>query len=226
MRKKFNGKPVDMLTACQTITEQAIADEDFLSAQRPAWAAPFFSKHQSRIASAFTETLGVSNIAGQRKATQLVNSIHHEALDEIAILKIQIGQDFKKEPARRDEILKTLGFNLLSKKTRTSQEIFIQLLYQFKNNLTNELRNEISGKSIAVDLLDKIIAYADQMALANVTQEVLKGTTKVVSQKTMELLNDIYSDTITIAVIARRLFKDNKAKQDIYSYSKTLKKLQ
>jgi len=225
MQQKFKRKPVEMLTACQTITEQGLADQIFLSEKRPAWAPPFFANHQARIASAFTGLLGVSNIAGQRQATQLVNSIHHEALDEISILKIQIAQDFKKEPARRDEILKTLGFSLLTK-ARDSQAIFVQLLYLFKNNLTNDLRNEIAGKNIDIAVFDKIIAYADQMAQANVTQEVLKGTGKVVSQQTMAMLNDIYSDTITIAIIARRLFKGDKAKQDIYSYSKTLKKMQ
>jgi hypothetical protein len=225
MPKKFKGKTVDMLTVCQTIAEQGFADQDFLSVKRPAWAPPFFANHQARIALAFTETLGVSNIAGQRQATQLVNSIMHEASDDIAILKIQIAQDFKKVPARRDEILKTLGFSLFPK-ARQNQGIFVQFLYQFKNNLTDSLRNEIANKNIDIAVLDKITAYADQMVQANVSQEVLKGTGKVVSQQTMEMLNDIYSDTIAIALIARRLFKGDKAKQDIYSYRKTLKKMQ
>jgi hypothetical protein len=222
--QKYSGKAVDMLTACQIITEQAKSDKDFLIACRPSWADPFFDNNLVRIADCFANILGVSNASKLRTATQLVNSIQHEAINSIQIFKMQVEQDFKKDPIRRTEILKTLGFSLLTK-ARKSQEILVQLLYQFKNNMTDSLRNEIIAKGISVPTINTVIAFADQLEQANVIQEMLKGSNKTLSQQAMAILNGIYSDSIAIAIIARGLFKGNKAKQDIYSYTKTLKKL-
>lgn len=222
--QKFRGKAVDMLTICQIIVQQADADKEFLISQRPLWADPFFSNHLARISGIFTGILGVSNIAEQRRSTQIVNAIHHEALNDVHIFKVQIEQDFRKNAIRRDEILRTLGLALLPK-AKNSQESLVQLLYQFKSNLTDDLRNEITAKGIAEHTLNKIVVHADQLLHANVTQEILKGTTKVMSRQAIEIFNDIYSDTIAIAIIARRLFSNDKARQDIYSYTKTLQKL-
>jgi len=222
--QKFKGKAVDMLTVCQTITEQALADKDFLIGKRPVWADPFFDNHLSRITAAFSGILGVRNVAEQRKATQLLQSLHHSALHYVGDFKIQFRQDFRKDPTRRDEILKTLGFDLLSK-ARKSQETVVQLLYQFKANLTDSLRKEITTQGTADPVIDGIIACADQLSQANITQEVLKGTTKVLNKKALETLNDIYSDTIAFAAIARNFYRGNSARQDIFSYAKTLKKL-
>jgi hypothetical protein len=222
-KQKFKGRAADMLAVSRTITEHAKADEEFLSSKRPLWAAPFFDNHLVRINLAFTDIFGGNNVFVQRQTTLLLNKISHGALEDLSDFKVQVIQDFKKDTLRRSEILKMLGLPLLYRAER-SQETFIQLLYQFKTNLTDSLRNEIIDKGIAPPIIDRIIAYADRLLRANVTRELLKGSSMLSSQS-MDVLNDIYSDTIAIAIIARRFFKGNQFMRDIYSYAITMSKL-
>jgi len=92
---------------------------------------------------------------------------------------VQIDQDFKPTPDRRTEILKQLGFTDYYKDARKKdQEALINLLYQFKANLTAELKTEIANKGTAPAALEEIVEFADTLKNANVTQEGNKGTKK------------------------------------------------
>jgi hypothetical protein len=77
----------------------------------------------------------------------LVNSIHSGAYDKVSFFKVQVDEDFKKEPERRTEILKTLGFGYFAQSRRV-QEAMVQLLCRFKRELTSTLKAEIAAKGI------------------------------------------------------------------------------
>ncbi len=224
IQRKYKGKDVDMLTTSQAITEQAIAHKDFLIEKRPSWAGLFFENHLNRIASCFEDILGIDNVGQQRRATQLVKTIHSGAYDKVSFFKVQVEEDFKKEPERRTEILKSLGFGYFAQSRRV-QETMVQLLYQFKKGLTVELKAEILAKGTDAQVMDAIVAYADQLAKANVTQETLKGGRKEITSDSIRILNEIYDDTMSIAKIARKAYAGDKAKQDIFSYAPTQRKL-
>ena len=224
--RNYQGKDVDMLTTCATIVENAIANEEYLVNKRIVWDNPFFANLKTRIDNAFSDFLGIDSASEQRKATQTVTQIQTQALDDLAELKIQIEEDFKSDKTRRAEILKQLGYTDFHKQAQAKdQEALVQLLYRFKNNLTPELRNEITEKGTDETILDSICSYADQLSTANITQETLKSTRKTITKEAVAEFNAIYDEVISIAKIARNFYKGNPTKQDEFSYSKIRKKL-
>lgn len=63
------------------------------------------------------------------------------------------------------------------------------------------------------------------MASANITQETLKGSSKLITAEAVTEFNAIYDEVISVAKIARNFYKGNPNKQDEFSYAKILKKL-
>ena len=225
-KRNYTGKDVDMLTVCATIVENAIANREFLVSKRKNWADPFFADLKTRIDNAFSKYLGIDSASDQRKATQTVTQIQTVALEDLAELKIQIEEDFKSDKVRRDEILKTLGYTDYHKQAQSKdQEALVQLLYRFKANLTAELKSEITAKGTDEATLDRISSYADQMASANITQETLKGSSKLITEEAVTEFNAIYDEVISVAKIARNFYKGDPAKQDEFSFNKIRKKL-
>lgn len=226
IKRVYTGKDVDMLTTSATIVEQAISHKDFLIEKRPSWADPFLTDIQTSINNAFSEYLGIDNAKEMREQTQLVNKIQKDALTQLAEFKVQIVEDFKKDKQRLNEILNQLGFttNLKSAQNKDQQSL-IELLLQFKTNMTPTLQTEITTKGTNPTLITAIIAFADQLKNNNISQETMKGTRKEVSQAGVTVLNDIYNQTISIAKISAKFFKDDKAIKDQFSFAKTMKGL-
>lgn len=225
-QRNYPGKDVDMLTICATIVENAIANKEFLVSKRRSWTDPYFPNLKIRIEGAFSNFLGIDSSSEQRNATQIVFKIQVVALDDLGVAKIQMQEDFKSDKTRRDEILKTLGYADFYKQAQAKdQEALVQLLYRFKSNLTENLRNEITVQGTDNEILDRICSYADQMANANITQETLKGTSKLITEESVIEFNSIYDEVISVAKIARSFYKGNPNKQDEFSFNKIRKKL-
>lgn len=224
--RKYSGKDVDMLSACATIMEHATVQKTFLVSKRANWADPFFPNLQTRIDDAFTNFLGIDNAKAMREATQVVVNLQETALVLLAEFKIQIVEDFKNDPVRRDEILTQLGFTAHLKDAQTrDQEALIELLLKFKFNMTNDLETEITAKGLALQTITDIIAQADILNEANITQETLKGERKEISQEAVTEFNGIYDEVISIARISAKFFKNDPATKDQFSYSKVLRNL-
>ena len=183
LKRAYTGKDVDMLTACGTIIEQAIIHKTFLVSKRSNWIDPFLPDMQTRIKNAFSDFLGIDNAQQMRDATQVVTSIQKNALRDLAEFKVQIMEDFKNKKQRRDEILNRLGFTAHLKDAQgKDQEALIELLLQFKKNMTATLQTEITNAGTSVALITAIIGYADVLKNSNITQETLKGSRKEISQ--------------------------------------------
>ncbi len=223
LKRAYKGKDVDMLTACATIMEQAIVHQPFLVTKRANWADPFFPDIQTQIRNAFTNFLGIDNAQELREATQLLTSIQSNSLTDLAEFKVQIMEDFKTDKPRRDEILNRLGFTAHHKAAQNKdQEALIELLLKFKLNMTPALQTEITTAGTSATTITAITGYADVLQAANITQETMKGSRKVISQAGVTEFNTIYAQVISIAKIAAKFFKDDKAAQDKFSYSKTV----
>ncbi|WP_445722534.1 hypothetical protein [Flavobacterium sp.] len=219
--RKYKVKDVEMLTAAATIVENAIANKTLLLSKRSTWADPFFNDLKTQIEDITETYLGKDAAKEMREATQVVLSIQAQAQIDLAEFKIQIEQDFKKEPVQKKEILTTLGFIALHKNVQKSdQEALIQLLYQFKNNLTPTLNTEIVAKGIAQATIDRIIGYANTLKQANITQEGKKGGRKVITEEVVVTFNEIYEQVISIAKIAHNFYKTDKTKQELFSFAK------
>lgn len=226
LKRAYKGKDVEMLTSCSTIIDHAIEHKPFLISKRANWVDPFFPALKTRIDNAFTNILGVDNAQQMRTATQVVLGIEANALPALSEFKIQLMEDFKNNKTRRDEILTNLGFTShLKAAQQKDQEALIQLLLSFKLNMTATLKTEITNAGTALATITTIIGYAQVLKDSNITQETMKGSRKVITEAGVKEFNEIYTKVISVAKISANFFKTDKAIQDKFSYSKTIKNL-
>lgn len=224
--RDFRVKDVDFLVTASTIIENAIANKKFLQSKRATWADPYFDNLKLRIENATQAHLGVDSAKDLRQATQSLTAIQKQALAALSECKVQIAEDFKKVKIRRDEILNQLGFKTYhAKSQKEDQESLINLLYQFKTNMTAALKTEIVTQGTAAETIDEIIGYADVLKNANIDQETFKGLRKDVTASAVIEFNEIYNEVISIGKIAARFFKDKPAKKDLFSFSKLARAL-
>jgi hypothetical protein len=224
--RNYKIKDVDMLVTSSTIIENAIRNKDFLQTKRSTWADPFFDHIQKRISNATENFLGVDSAKDLREATQSITVIQKQSLKDLAELKVQVTEDFKNDKPRRDEILNQLGFTPFHKASQNGdQEALIQLLFQFKKNLTAGLKAEIVTKGTAKEVLDIITGYADTLKAANVNQESFKGLRKTITAAAITEFNEIYDQVISISKIAAKFYKDKADMKDQFSFSKVSKAL-
>ncbi len=223
--RNYTGKDVEMLMASGTLIETAIANQALLVPRRSTWAAPYFDNLKNRIDTAFKTHLGVDSAKDLRQSTQVLMAIQAQATKDLALAKVQINEDFKKDPTRRTEILMQLGFTSHLKNAQSKdQEALISLLYMFKQNLPG-LRAEIEGKGTDKATLNAIIDYADTLKNANVNQETFKGSKKTVTAAALTEFNAIYDEVISICKIAAKFCADQPQLKEQFSYSKVLKAL-
>lgn len=229
MRKQeriYNTKDVDMLLSIDTIIDAAIANKAFLQSKRSNWADPFFDDIKQHINDVIQNYLGVDSAKQLREATMVVKTIQANALRELSEIKVQIEQDFKPTPDRKDEILNQLGFtSYYITAYSKDQEALINLLFQYKTNLTPTLKAEIVAKGTAQAALDAILVYADTLKDANVHQEGSKGTRKEITSEAILAFNEIYSTVSSIAIIAAKFYKAEPVKKDQFTFSKVSKAL-
>lgn len=221
INRDYKSKDVEMLLAASTITDSAIANKIFLQSKRSTWADPFFEDFKVEIDKTINDFLGVDNAKQLRDATIIVLSIQKEAMRNLAELKVQIEQDFKPTPAQRTEILNNLGFTAFYAAVQNKdQEALIDLLYQYKTNLTPALKATIEAKGTAPALLESIITQAEVLKEANIFQEGKKGTKKVLTDEAIIAFNTIYNKLMSIAIIAAKFYKDQPALKEQFSFNK------
>lgn len=224
--RNYSIKDVDFLVTASTIIESAIANKKFLQTKRPAWADPYFDTVKARIEAATQAHLGVDSAKSLRQATQTVGSILQAALNSLAECKVQIEEDFKKAKERRSEILNQLGFKAYySKVQRKDQEALINLLYQFKTNMTAALKAEVTAAGTPAETIDQVVAYADGLKTANIGQETLKGLRRELTATAIKEFNGIYDEVIAIGKIAAKFFKEQPLKKELFSFSKVARAL-
>lgn len=224
VQRLYKTKDVDMLIAASTIIETAIANKALLQTKRATWADPFFEDLQSEIDTTIQNFLGIDSAKDLREATQVVLNIQKQAIKDLAEIKVQLVEDFKSNAARQSEILNQLGFSAYHKAAQKGdQEALINLLYQFKTNLTTTLATEIETQGIAAAALNAIIAHADILKAANITQEGNKGIRKTITAEALTQFNTIYSKVISVSKIAAKFYKDNPVVKEQFSFSKVTK---
>ncbi|MBM6497923.1 hypothetical protein [Flavobacterium macrobrachii] len=224
--RNYKCKDVEMLITAATINESAIKNKTFLQSKRANWADPFFEDFKAEIDKTIEDYLGADSAKQLRESTQIVLEIQANAMKDLAELKTQIDADFKSNPVQKTEILTTLGFNAHYKAVQSKdQEALISLLFQFKTNLTPNLRTKITDQGTAPATLDAIIAHAEQLKNANITQEGFKGTRKEITAEALTAFNAIYDKVINIAVISAKFYKDKPELKDQFSFTKVKNKL-
>lgn len=221
--RNYHCKDVEMLIASRTIAMSFKAHISELSVTRPAWTAAYADDLAARIDSVISSNLGTDARKGLRGATASLMALEIPAKKDLSFFKLQVSEDFSKDLARRDEILRLLGFSDLPIKiSLASQEELVQLLFEFKTNMTEALRGEIIGKGISPVLIDNILGYAENFAKANVAQESAKGSAKLITGDMVDAFNAIHGEIMGICKIASAYYSLEPDKKEFFSFSRVL----
>lgn len=224
--RNYSYKDVNMLMASKTIAESFKVNLSELATTRTDWTEQYATELITRIDTAIENHLGVDAKKDLREATSALVSIQVPAKRDLSYFKTQIDDDFKKETSKRDEILKNLGFaKHLRGVQKGNQESLVQLLYTFKTNMTEALRQEIISKGINTALIDNIIGYSDTFKQANVSQESFKETTKEISKEVADSFNAIYDEIIGICKKASNYYQFEPLKKEQFTFSKVIDNL-
>jgi hypothetical protein len=224
--RSYKYKDVDMLMASKTIAESFKTNITDLSTTRTVWTEEYATGLSTRIDNAIETYLGVDSKKDLRNATAALALIQVPAKRDLSYFKTQIDEDFKKETSLKKEILKTLGFaQYLRSVQKGNQESLIQLLYQFKTNMNESLRLQITEKGMNPTLIDNIIGYADIFIAANVTQETFKGSTKEITQEVIGVFSEIYDEIIGICKIAAAYYQYEPLKKEQFTFTKAIANL-
>ncbi len=225
MKRKFNFKPLPMLVAALTVADHFEAEKQVFSAEKPLWNDPFIATFRNAVSQVMNEYYGVNTKEELQKQTGLVNELTGKAHDDLGMVKTQIERGYRATPERSEWVLAKLGFReYWGKASNNNQSMLIGLLLAFRNNLNKPLRDELEQNEVNPARLDNLLSYADTLNRANITQESLKGSTKLDTEKAVMALNDIYDRAMDICAIGQQLFKTDKLKNELFVFSKLVKK--
>lgn len=214
----YSCRDVEMLLAGKEISKSLLDNIKDLSAVRSTWTKEWASNLVNKIDSVIEKYLGLDKKQTQKIATSTLYEISTNAIRDVSFLKKQIEVDFDKKTCLK--IFDAIGMpNSLEIINKGSQEELIQLLFSLKKGLTPKLKAEIVAKGTNPVLIDKLIQYADSLKDAEISQSVLKSTTKVISEEAVVAFNDIYSEIIGICKIASTIYQDNSAKKQLFVFS-------
>lgn len=220
-QKNFNYKQVDMLITARTILKSFDQHKVELLPLRDNWSQQYINDLKDRINYALSHHLGQDSRSSLKIATKELTALQTEALKNLGIFKIQLEMDFSNNKTILNELLNTLGFSANYTLARKGdQEALIQLLYTFKENLSSELRTQITEKGITNNLLDNIVAFADPLREADVDQENFKTVSKVLTKETIDEFNAIYTEIMTICKVASKIFANNIQVKDKFTFKK------
>ena len=221
--RNYSYKDVDMLLTAQTILQNLENNLDELSPIRTNWTPEFVNQLQTQVDEAMSTYLGLDKKKQLKEATQAIYNLQEPALKDLLSFKTQLKVDF---PQEANEYLTTLGFTKDPEKVQNkNQEALIELLYTFKTQMTDELKTTLTSKGMKTELIDSIIAYADAIKEANITQETLKQSSKELSEEAVAAFNNIYTQVIGICKIATTHYTKNDVQYNQFVFSKIVKNL-
>ncbi len=224
MERLYSYKDVDMLIGARVVGESFKKYKDEIIAIRSRWADPFIDDYELNVNTVIDTHLGIDAKSLQKLATHDINALQKEAGKKLSLFKTLITVDFSSDKVRKQWILDTLGFTRHLKSVQNnSHEDLIQLLSQFKENMTPELKAEITDKGMGEALIDGIISMAETVREADVTQEKLKEDSKTHTEEAVKEFNTIYEQAIGICKIGHQLFNDDKLKAEHFSFSHIIK---
>jgi len=222
--RSYPCKDVVMLMTAKTIAESFKANINQLSGLRNNWSEQYANDLNSKIDDAINTKLGQDAKKELRHATAKLNAIMKPARSGLTSFKTQIETDFKKDPALKDEILSTLGFSKLHRKVqKRKQDALTQMLYTFKTNMDETLKQLIINKGMKESLINTITDYADEVKNANVIQENFKDLTKEITIGALTIFNEIYEEIIGICKNASSFYKDEPVRKAQFTFRKAMR---
>ena len=224
--RNYNFSDVNMIMAAKIIAVNFKANLSELSILRTNWTPEYADAITRKIEYAVKNYLGIDARKELRKTSGKLARVMQLAKIDLAAFKTQIDIDFSDDGTKLEEMLKRLSFTKnLRAVQRGNQEALIELLYAFKTNMTDNLKQEIIARGMTPSLIDQISGYANVVKEANVKQEFQKGRSKKITHETAEVYNAIYHEIIGICKIASKHYQNNPVKKEQFTFSKVVANL-
>lgn len=214
-------KALPMLIASLTVCENFSSNSTVLIAEQPQWADPFIGNFKQLVEKFLTQYFGISSKKDLKESTRVVTSIQGQAIDDLSMVRTQIVRNFNGLSSRKDALLDLLGYKAHWRKASNNNQVeTISLLYTFANNLTQALRTELEGKNVNSARLDKLVELKQTLSAANITQETLKGSSKLDTAEAKAALDEIYNTAMHICDVGKKLFSKDPVRKELFVFSK------
>lgn len=212
-----------MLLASKAIVQSLSENLAELSAIRSTWTPEYVQQLSSKIDSAIDQFLGLDKKKNLREMTRKLLSIQAPAKRDLSFLKTQIEVDFGEQAT---DLLKTLGFYSYFQDTaKGKQEAMIEMLSAFKKGFSDSLKQQLIDRGTSPVLLERIVGYADQLVETNVSQEIMKSSSKKITAEARETFNRIYEEVIGICKIAASYYLHDPLKKELFTFSKVIDRM-
>lgn len=226
-RRIYKASDIRMLSACDIIADSALENLTEIEGINPAWDEAFFKDIKRRILELVKNVFGAKSVKDLKVATAELAGLQKNLLYHLTLLHQQITGAYRKDAARKKEILDDLGYTAYWKKAkdRKVQIALIEMLEVFEDECTPDLRDELVSKKISSTSLDFVLENLSGMFTLNVVQEGKKGSRKLITADVVDKFNDIYSDTIFYTGSVRTLFQKDPIRQKSFTFSHVVKQL-
>lgn len=225
-KRNYSYPDVDMLVAAKTIAQSFKANISELSMARTDWSDAYADELLEKINTSMDTYLGIDIKKMLREATAALVKIQMPAKRDLSFFKTQVDDDFKSDKSVHKEILNTLGFTShLKDVQKGNQEALLLLLFTFKKNMTDTLKEKITSQGMNPALIEKILEYANTYRDANIAQENLKESTKEITKDITDSFNSIYDEIIGICKIASNYYQYEPLKKEQFTFSKAISNL-
>jgi hypothetical protein len=218
-------KTVEMLMGVNVIGKNFMGTVDHFKPIRTDWNEEYADSLIRRSDDALSELVGVDHRTELRQSTKRVEDLLDKAKAELHIFKINVLADFEENVA--EEILNQLGYKRYYQDVvdNDDQESLMNLLNNFNNSMTEDLRKLVTSNGISPEQIDKIIGYAPKFQEANLKQEELKNHWNEPSIDARRECQSLYDETIKICKVGRIIFRDNPEMRDRFTFSKVMSKI-
>ncbi|TCN64517.1 hypothetical protein [Acetobacteroides hydrogenigenes] len=222
--RKYRGTAIQMLLALRIILENAISVADKLKQIRPKWDDAYFQGMIATINAILKNDFGYDAATAIKEKTEVVLAKEASAKTLLQQIKMQVELDFRKDKAKCQRYLVSLGLTLVKHISVAGQDQIIEMLTTFRKNLTPEMEKEFVDSGMNPQSIADLKLLADDFYNLNSEQEVLKSNQKVVSAALNDKLNDLYDEGIIIAKLAASMLTD-KLDAEKFSFIRALKQV-
>lgn len=222
--RKYRGTAIQMLLALRIILENAISVADKLKQIRPKWDDAYFQGMIATINAILKNDFGYDAATAIKEKTEVVLAKEASAKTLLQQIKMQVELDFRKDKAKCQRYLVSLGLTLVKHISVAGQDQIIEMLTTFRKNLTPEMEKEFVDAGMNPQSIADLKLLADDFYNLNSEQEVLKSNQKVVSAALNDKLNDLYDEGIIIAKLAASMLTD-KLDAEKFSFIRALKQV-
>lgn len=196
IKRIYSASDIVMITVLAIILENAKDNLAELTEENENWTASLLDTLNQIILKA-KKIIGTDPKKDQKEATDKVEEIMPEAFKALVTFNRVIKKAIP-DAIRRKQILEDLGIaKNWAKASKSNQLSMVELLLTFKNNLTTELKAEITkSKDMKAVKLDAIVAFAGILEANNIDQEKLKVSSKKLTEDDILVLNDAYKQVV------------------------------